>query len=52
MTDEFEQERTVFQDDEQVVWRAKCGHIDALGYFANTYCKKCADKGHRSVMGR
>jgi hypothetical protein len=30
---------------------AKCGHQDLLGYFANTYCRKCADAGHRKVTG-
>ena len=30
--------------------KAKCGHNDLFGYFANTYCKACADKGWRSVV--
>jgi hypothetical protein len=29
---------------------AKCGHKDIFGYLADTYCKKCADKGHRMVV--
>ncbi len=28
---------------------AKCGHEDALGYFANTYCKQCANNGHKKI---
>ena len=28
---------------------AKCGHEDALGYFADTYCKQCADNGHKQT---
>lgn len=28
---------------------AKCGHHDILGYLLDTYCKECADKGHRQV---
>lgn len=31
---------------------ATCGHEDALGYFGNTVCKKCARKGHKKAMGR
>jgi hypothetical protein len=31
---------------------AKCGHEDLLGYFGNTYCKACADNGHRSTTNR
>jgi hypothetical protein len=30
---------------------AKCGHEDTFGYFANTYCKKCADNGHKKMTG-
>lgn len=30
---------------------AKCGHDDLLGYFGDTYCKACADNGHKSVTG-
>ena len=30
--------------------KAKCGHNDLFGYFANTYCKACADKGYSSVV--
>ena len=29
---------------------AKCGHYDILGYLMDTYCKACADKGHRMVV--
>jgi hypothetical protein len=29
---------------------AKCGHHDILGYLLDTYCKGCADKGHREVV--
>ncbi|ANH49454.1 hypothetical protein uvFWCGRAMDCOMC449_034 [Freshwater phage uvFW-CGR-AMD-COM-C449] len=28
---------------------AKCGHEDLLGYFGNTYCKACADDGHKRM---
>lgn len=28
---------------------AKCGHEDALGYLADTYCKQCADNGHKNT---
>lgn len=31
---------------------AKCGHPDAVGYFTNTVCGKCARKNHRKAMGR
>ena len=31
---------------------AKCGHEDALGYFAGTVCGKCARKNHKKAMGR
>jgi hypothetical protein len=30
--------------------KAKCGHNDILGYLMDTYCKACADKGHRMVV--
>jgi len=30
---------------------AKCGHQDALGYFSNTVCGKCARKSHKKAMG-
>lgn len=29
---------------------ALCGHNDILGYLMHTYCKDCADKGHRQVV--
>jgi len=28
---------------------AKCGHADALGYLADTYCKQCADNEHKKT---
>ena len=31
---------------------AKCGHEDALGYFAGTVCGKCARKNQKKAMGR
>jgi hypothetical protein len=31
---------------------AKCGHEDALGYFAGTVCGKCARKAHKKAMGK
>ena len=31
---------------------AKCGHEDMLGYFAGTFCGKCAKKNHKKAMGR
>jgi hypothetical protein len=31
---------------------AKCGHEDALGYFAGTVCGKCARKNHKKAMGK
>lgn len=30
--------------------KARCGHHDILGYLLDTYCKACADKGHRMVV--
>ena len=32
-------------------YKAKCGHTDLLGYFANTYCAKCARDGHKKALG-
>ena len=32
--------------------KAKCGHIDPLGYLGNTVCGKCARRSHRRAMGR
>jgi len=32
--------------------KAKCGHEDMLGYFANTVCGKCARKNHKQTMGK
>lgn len=32
-------------------YKGKCGHQDMLAYFANTYCKKCADEGYRKATG-
>jgi hypothetical protein len=29
---------------------AKCGHEDTLGHLADTYCKQCADNGHKKMM--
>lgn len=31
--------------------KAKCGHQDALGYFANTVCGKCAKANHKKAVG-
>jgi hypothetical protein len=30
--------------------KAKCGHVDVLGYLLHTYCKACSDNGHRDVV--
>ena len=32
--------------------KAKCGHRDMLGYYADTVCKSCARKGHKKAMGK
>jgi PHP family Zn ribbon phosphoesterase len=31
---------------------AKCGHEDALGYFAGTVCGKCARRNQKKAMGK
>lgn len=30
--------------------KAKCGHIDPLGYLAGTVCGKCARRNHRRAV--
>jgi hypothetical protein len=37
--------------DKPIVLKATCGHEDALGYFANTVCGKCAKAGHKKALG-
>lgn len=32
-------------------YKATCGHVDLLGYFAGTCCGKCARDGHRRALG-
>ena len=32
--------------------KAKCGHDDALGYFAGTVCGKCAKANHAKAVGK
>jgi hypothetical protein len=32
--------------------KAKCGHRDMLGYYADTVCGPCARKGHKKAMGK
>jgi len=36
--------------DKPIELKAKCGHEDALGYFANTVCGECAKVGHKKAM--
>ena len=42
--------RSIPKEEPKMV--AKCGHEDALGYFAGTVCGKCARKGHKKAMGK
>ena len=32
--------------------RAKCGHIDLLGYLAGITCARCAREGHARAIGK
>jgi len=39
-------------NDKPIELKAKCGHVDALGYFAGTVCGKCARANHRKAVGK